>query len=157
MKSSSEGADKMAIGLSAVCIVHCLALTTTLALLPNLTALHHHDEAFHLWMMVVVFPTSLYALAKGYQHHRRLRAALLGGAGLTLLFMDVLFGEHLGTLCEMILATSGSSLIAFGHLWNYRLCRQPLKAIYPGSNHKNCEIPTYATTDRTGIAADAGS
>lgn len=51
--------DKFAIGLSAMCAIHCLAVPVLLVLLPSAAALGLGNEQFHFWMLVAVLPSSL--------------------------------------------------------------------------------------------------
>ncbi|KUJ84770.1 MerC domain-containing protein [Microbulbifer flavimaris] len=134
MKRTQAVTDKLAIGLSAMCTLHCLALPLILALVPSLAALQLDNEAFHVWMVVAVIPTSIYALTMGCKQHKRYRVLLLGVAGLTLLAAAVVLGEQTGELGEKILTVSGASLVALGHLWNFRLCRKPSNCACPESN-----------------------
>ena len=134
MKSTIATMDKVAIGLSAMCTIHCLALPLLLALVPSVAALGLDKEAFHLWVVMAVIPTSFYALTMGCKHHKRYRVLLPGVAGLTLISAAVFLGEHIGELREKILTVAGASLLAQGHLWNYRLCRHPSDCPCPKSN-----------------------
>ena len=49
-----EKMDKFAIGLSAMCAIHCLAVPVLLVLLPSAAALGLGNEQFHFWMLVAV-------------------------------------------------------------------------------------------------------
>ncbi len=124
--------DKLSIGLSMACAIHCLLLPFMLVLIPGMTALQLDSEAFHLWMVMAVLPLSLYALTMGCRQHKHYRLLLLGGIGLVLLVVAVLLGEAmLGETGEKILTLFGASLIAVGHAWNFRLCRQHVECCCP--------------------------
>ena len=45
--------DKFAIGLSAMCSIHCLAVPVLLVLLPSTAVLGLGNEQFHFWMGVL--------------------------------------------------------------------------------------------------------
>ena len=93
-------------------------------MLPSLAALQYDDEAFHVWMVLAVIPTSVYALTMGCKQHKRYRLLIMGLVGLLLLLSAVLPGEHLiGEFQEKALTVTGAAIIALGHYWNYRLCR----------------------------------
>jgi len=125
MKSIQAIADKTAIGLSFVCTVHCLALPFSAVFLPAFTALNLGDEAFHLWMLIAVIPTSLIALTIGCKKHNSFRVVLLGVAGLSMLIASAVLGHAvLGEIGEKLLTVFGAGLIAAGHLLNHRLCRR---------------------------------
>ncbi|MDC9724724.1 MAG: MerC domain-containing protein [Gammaproteobacteria bacterium] len=117
--------DKLSISLSLLCAIHCLALPVILTLLPSLAALQLDNEAFHYWMVLAVIPTSIYALTMGCKRHKHFRLLLIGGAGLALLVLAVVLGEEaIGESGEKILTLLGATLVAIGHFWNFRLCRQ---------------------------------
>ena len=59
MKTLQAKTDKLAIGFSLACAIHCLTVPTLLVLLPSLTVLQLDSEAFHFWMVAAVIPTIL--------------------------------------------------------------------------------------------------
>ena len=123
MKQLQTIADKTAITLSFICTLHCLAVPFAVALLPTLAAINLGDEAFHLWMVIVVIPTSLLALSMGCKKHRDYRLMLLGITGLSLLILAAFFGHDLmGESIEAAMTVLGATIIAAGHLLNHRLC-----------------------------------
>ncbi len=125
MRSMQTTTNQMAIGLSLFCTIHCLTWPLAAALLPSMTALPLGDEAFHLWMLIAVLPTSVYALTMGCKKHKSYGILLTGGVGLCLLSATVFLGhEQLGEMWEKLLTVAGASIIALGHFWNYRLCQQ---------------------------------
>ena len=123
MKSHQKITDKLAIGLSLACVLHCLALPIMLVLLPSLAALNLDNEAFHLWMVVAVLPSSLYALTMGCKQHKRYQLLVWGIVGLALLVLALALGEErIGEWGEKALTVLGASFVAIGHWFNYRLC-----------------------------------
>lgn len=95
MKFIQGLADKSAIGLSALCMIHCLLLPLLLILVPSLAVLGLDDESFHLWMVIAVVPTSFYALTLGCKQHKRYRFLSTGFTGLAFLVCAVVFGESM--------------------------------------------------------------
>jgi len=117
--------DNIAISLSLLCTLHCLALPLILVLIPSVASLQLQNEAFHFWMVLVVIPVSLYALTLGCKQHNRVYIFAIGGTGLSLLLMAVILPEPLlGEYGEKITTLLGASLIAIAHFTNYRLCQQ---------------------------------
>ena len=117
--------DKMAISLSLLCALQCLAFPVIIVMLPSLAALPLDDEAFHVWMVLAVVPISVYALTVGCKLHKRYRLLVPGLVGLLFLLSAVFPGEHqISELWEKALTVTGAATIALGHFWNYRLCRQ---------------------------------
>jgi predicted permease len=117
-------ADKTAIGLSLLCALHCLAVPVAVALAPSLIALGLQDEAFHMWLILAVFPLSVVALALGCRAHRNTSVLAIGIVGLTVLCSPLLLGhDMLGEWGERILTLLGSMLIATSHFRNFQLCQ----------------------------------
>ncbi len=118
--------DKLAIGLSLGCIIHCLATPALLILIPSLSALHLDNHAFHFWMVIAVLPTSIYALTLGCKKHKRYPLLLLASLGLVILLSPFLLGEeYLSEILEISLTVIGASLISVSHWFNLRLSCQP--------------------------------
>ena len=78
MKSSQSVMDRMAIGLSVMCTVHCFATPVILALLPSFAVMQIDSEQFHLWILTAVMPTSLLALSLGCKKHKLMRYMACG-------------------------------------------------------------------------------
>lgn len=128
-------ADKTAISLSLLCAVHCLAMPLLVLSIPSLTSLGLDDEAFHLWMLVAVIPISTLALFMGCKKHRRKSVVLIGGPGLAVLCAAAFLGHDLlGEFMEKALTVLGATLIALGHVWNYRLCRSQRPCACPAED-----------------------
>ena len=124
MKTTQAITDRLAIGLSLMCVIHCLAITSLLALLPSVVALPLENEAFHLWMVVAVLPSSAYALILGCKQHKRYQLVILGSIGLILLVLALALGEErIGEFGEKILTVFGAGFVAVGHWFNFRLCQ----------------------------------
>lgn len=129
MKNLQVLTDKFSIGLSVLCTVHCLALPLLLVILPSLGTLQLQDEAFHMWMLIAVIPTSLYALTMGCKKHQRYRLLAWGISGLTLMIAALLIGHEIaGESGEKALTFLGSMLVVIAHIGNFKRCRQ----------HKEC-------------------
>ncbi|WP_102797062.1 MerC domain-containing protein [Bowmanella denitrificans] len=118
--------DKAAVGLSALCVVHCLFMPIILILIPPLSGvLALNDELFHIWLLFAVVPISSIALLMGYFHHRNRHVFVIGALGLTILVIAAVMGHDLlGEYGEVAMTVVGSCIIAFGHVRNYQLGRQ---------------------------------
>ncbi len=132
--------DHAAIGLSGVCVVHCLLLPLAAAFLPLLSA-WAEAEWVHLLFVAIAIPLTTAAL---WRSHRRrpLPAAivLLASAGLALLTLGA-FGWPLHAL-ETPLTVAGALLLAGGHLWNLR------RQHGAGACARPAGPPTAGTADR---------
>ena len=135
MKTTQAITDRLAIGLSLMCVIHCLAITSLVSLLPSMVALPLGNEAFHIWMVVAVIPSSAYALTLGCKQHHRYRLIILGSIGLTLLVLALFLGEErIGEIGEKILTVLGAVFVATGHWFNFSLCRE--------QKHIDCASPS---------------
>lgn len=117
-------ADKVAISLSALCTIHCLLLPTLLIAMPTLGATLFGDEMFHLVLLFVLIPISVFALMLGCKKHKNWNIFALGMIGLGLLIIAQLLGHDvLGEAAEQALTVLGSCFLIFAHIKNFRLCR----------------------------------
>ena len=125
MQASSANADKAAIGLSLVCVVHCLLTPVAIAMIPALGATFLEDESFHYAVLFLVLPTSLFALSLGCRKHGHFKILITGLLGLFVLFLVPILGEDVtGETGEKILTVAGAAIIAYAHVRNFTLCRQ---------------------------------
>ncbi len=116
--------DRSAIGLSFLCVLHCLAVPLTLILMPSLAALPIADERVHLLLVLLVLPTSTVALTLGCRQHGLKHILAWGLTGIAILVLAAVLGEgFLGEYGEKILTVVGSVLVAVGHILNFKCCR----------------------------------
>ncbi|PAJ75301.1 hypothetical protein CJF42_05945 [Pseudoalteromonas sp. NBT06-2] len=118
--------DKTAIGLSMLCIAHCLLIPILIILIPSISGiLSFNNEDFHKQILYLMVIFSLIALFIGFLNHNKLNVFLLGCFGLLLLISAVLTKVQIfGSLTEVILTVLGSSIVAFSHVKNYQLRQQ---------------------------------
>ena len=117
--------DQAAIALSAVCIVHCLAVPVLIAVLP-IAALSFGDAThFHALMLWLVVPTSVAGFGLGFRVHRRLGLVLLGAAGVAVLVAAALWGHSVWRESfEIGVSVVGSLILAAAHWLNFREVRR---------------------------------
>ncbi|TMO97714.1 MerC domain-containing protein [Pseudoalteromonas sp. S3260] len=137
MKLTQTTADKLAIGLSLMCTVHCFATPVILALLPSFAVLQINGEQFHLWVLAAVLPTSLLALSLGCKKHKRTRYMACGVVGLAFLIIAVLLGQE---EAEKALTLIGSAFIALAHWFNYQQCFKKNNENCPCSGDKSDQL-----------------
>lgn len=115
--------DGLALTLSAICLVHCLALPVALTLLPTLAAglIDHAD--FHKLMLIVALPASLLAFGIGCRRHRRLDVLVLGGLGLSMLVFAAYAAHAWHGELERYVTIAGGLILALAHIQNFRACR----------------------------------
>lgn len=115
--------DRIAVGASLVCAIHCAVLPILTGIIPALFAGASDDSSFHLLMALFVLPTSVAALLMGCLKHRKVYIALTMGAGITLIGIAAFAGHDLlGHDAERVVTLCGGVVLAIGHVMNYRLC-----------------------------------
>jgi hypothetical protein len=126
MTPISTKLDTAAIGISALCVAHCLLLPIGLSLLPSLAIMGIlSDELFHSLLVVLILPTSLVALSLGCRLHRSWFVFLLGSTGISILVLTALFAHDLfGEQFEKLATIFGAVLIAASHVQNFSLCQK---------------------------------
>ena len=91
MEDSTIKIDKAAIGLSMLCIAHCLLTPIAIVMLPALGATFLDDERFHYALLFLVIPTSIFSLGLGCRKHGRREILMFGLFG---------FANELNTYCR---------------------------------------------------------
>ncbi len=111
--------DRSAMGLSGLCVVHCLAGSVLLAGLSATGGLWNHEV--HAIGLALALPLAIVALVRGIVYHRRYVVGLLGGIGLALMATS-LFLVH-GGWPEIAASVTGVLLLGAAHLLNLRWSR----------------------------------
>lgn len=119
---SPEILDKVAVALSGLCLLHCLALPLVIVLLPLLNEVA--VDQWHAPMLLVVIPVSVFAFAIGFQRHGSRAVIVLGAAGMLLMVVGGTLAHYLlGLTADRILTVSGAVVLAVAHYRNSRLSR----------------------------------
>ena len=87
--------DGAAIGLSALCAIHCLALPIALTMLPVIATIPLGDESFHKALLFLVIPASAIGLTLGCRRHQQWGVMFWGVSGLLVMTFAALFGHDL--------------------------------------------------------------
>lgn len=110
--------DRAALGASALCLVHCLALPLIIAALPALSHLLSVPESIHVWILLFAVPTAGLAFVTGRARHGASYPLMIGAVGLIALAIGVAFDS---TRLETPVTVTGSLLLAAAHIANWRL------------------------------------
>ena len=114
---SGSWLDGFAVALSALCLLHCLALPLVVAGLPFLS--QFAETHLHAQVLVVVLPLSIVALGLGYRKHRDARIVAAGAAGMLLLVVGATVAhQQLGVLADRAFTVTGSLTLATAHFIN---------------------------------------
>jgi hypothetical protein len=121
----SKYVDRVAIALSTICIVHCLAMPFVIALLPVAAFTIGGDGHFHSLMLWFVVPTSVLGFGLGLRVHRRADIVVMGGMAIGALAAAALWGHRAwDPSVEVLVSVAASVLLAAAHWRNFREVRR---------------------------------
>ena len=108
--------DRLAIGLSGLCLVHCIASVVLISLLASAGGLLLHP-AVHEIGLAMAMAIGTFALAKGSIEHGYVLPAAVGGLGLGVMAgaLSVPHGP-----AETVYTMLGVGILALGHDLNRR-------------------------------------
>lgn len=117
--------DHIAIALSAICIVHCLAVPLVVAILPIALVAFGAETHFHALMLWVVVPTSLAGLLLGVRLHRRKEIVAIGVLGVIVIAVAALVGHDAWAhWLEIAVSVVGSLILTLAHWYNFKEVRR---------------------------------
>ena len=116
--------DKLAISLSAVCVLHCLFMPSFLILSSWFAAFSIDNEFIHYAILIVAIPVSAFALIRGFKNHKKLSYFVYGFFGLFLLAFAVLAAGITGEIGEKSLTLLGSLFVIYAHFKNHQICKE---------------------------------
>lgn len=119
MPPASNLLDRVAIGLSGLCLLHCLAgfvLLTLFALTGGWL-----DHRIHIVGLLLAMPLAAVALWRGWRRHHRRDIGLLGAVGLVVMALSLVVAH--GELAEMLVSMAGVCLLALAHWRNLKALR----------------------------------
>ncbi len=111
--------DQAAIGLSALCLIHCLAFPLIVLALPVAGEILPNQWWVHPAIFLLAAPMATVALVRGWRQHRDHRPIVIGGVGLSLLGVGLMAAE--GSTAEIVFTVAGGAVVATAHLLNRRL------------------------------------
>lgn len=127
----SGHADSWAIGLSGLCLVHCLALPVVAMAAPAALGLEQFHWEFHVAFLVVAVALTIFAFWPTQLHGRALRrskrAMALAALGLGFMLSALIGPLHAH---ERLLTTIGVLLLAAAHVLNWVVRARHHKALH---------------------------
>lgn len=108
--------DRVAIGLSGLCLVHCLASTILLAVLASAGGLLLHPAVHEIGLLFAI-ALGMIALGRGIAEHGFMMPAAVGGLGLGVMAGALSLPHDGGEVMYTIL---GVAILALGHDLNRR-------------------------------------
>jgi hypothetical protein len=130
--------DAFGLAISAICLVHCLALPLLAVLVPAFALGFDADDdhTFHWVLFGLAVPISTLALWRGAARSANFRWLQVGTAGLALMLIGVL---HLfGAGSEVPITALGVTFLAIAHVRNFLQM-----------NHRAHPAHSYAIQERT--------
>jgi hypothetical protein len=125
--------DRLAMVLSSLCILHCIATPLLLVAVPSLAAYSiFSGETLHHALLFFILPVGLLALTLGFRHHKQAWVLSMGIIGLVLLCSPMLLESplmaplhidlhDLGENSETYITIVASIFVVIAHTANYRL------------------------------------
>ncbi len=112
--------DFAGIGVSLICVTHCLATPFLVGLLPALELL---ERETHTAFVFAILCIGLLAFVPGYRHHNHWRVPALGLIGIGMLSAGVAVPEGLmNEASEMLLTVFGGITLILAHIRNAYYC-----------------------------------
>ena len=121
MLKAQMTSDKLAISLSAACVIHCLFAPTLIIFAYSFLSFSVESELIHYIILTLALPISGLALVLGYRNHKVLSFLMIGITGLSLMLLAILLSE--GT-SEKVLTVIGSCTVAYAHYKNHKVCKE---------------------------------
>jgi len=113
--------DLVAMGLSAVCLVHCLLLPVAVAAVPVWhTWLGNSEAGVHWVLLGIGIVVTVWALAAGFRRHGAALVLVIGALGLTSMLMAATHGFE--RPIEILLTLTGAAILGIAHVLNLRFC-----------------------------------
>lgn len=113
--------DKMSIGLSMICTIHCITIPLMVIIFPSILVfvqLDHHS--IHETLAWIAVPTSAVAAYLGYQNHKDQLVPFLTAIGAISLLATAFFGhDAFGEVGEKFATLFAGSILAYAHWRNY--------------------------------------
>jgi hypothetical protein len=128
---SANGMDLLGIGLSVLCIIHCIAMPLILIAAPFyhliLDGLHFHQNLF-----VLLLGIAFWSLYRGFRSHQNQNVLIYGAIGLFVLLLVAMIPHSHNTYENVLISgfnSLGSVLLVVAHSLNlrsHRNCRHKL-------------------------------
>ena len=115
-KAERNWLDRVAMGLSGLCLVHCVATSVILTLLASAGGLLFHPLIHEIGLALAILLAAI-ALGRGWLRHRAPWPAVIGCCGLALMALALTVPHGGG---ETVLTIIGVGLVALGHHLNRR-------------------------------------
>jgi MerC mercury resistance protein len=118
MSGGGQVLDRLAVALSSLCVLHCVATPILIGLLPTMAVSDLLPEKLHIWLLLLALPVSAFGLWSGLGRHGQCLPVVAAVIGLALLA----FGAFAASATyELALTICGATILAAAHLANARI------------------------------------
>ena len=116
--------DKMAVGLSMACVIHCFLAPSIIILAYGVSSFSVESELLHYAILMLAAPISIFALTLGYKNHKNISVLIFGILGLIILSLAIFLENIVGESGEKALTLLGSIMLALSHFKNHQICKE---------------------------------
>jgi hypothetical protein len=109
--------DRIAIGVSGLCVAHCVATTFVIALASTAGGMVFHHSIHEAGLIVAILLGAV-ALGRGAVEHGMMMPAAMGSVGLGMMAGALQLPHDVGDHAEALWTVVGACLLAFGHRLN---------------------------------------
>jgi hypothetical protein len=118
--SAAPRADRIGVGMSAVCILHCLAMPVVAVLLPVAAAL---EGTTHAALAAGIVLVGAAAFVPGYRIHGKAGVLALAVAGASAIISPLILEALEAEEIEQALIVGGGAALIAAHAANVYFCR----------------------------------
>lgn len=112
--------DRMAVGVSGLCLLHCFATIVIVAFLSTAAGVFLNPVIHEIGIGIAIV-LGIFAFGRGIVDHGLLVPAAIGTVGIAIMITAIIVGHSAGyVLAELVFTMLGVGVLAYGHYLNYR-------------------------------------
>ena len=119
---SADLLDRAAMGVSLLCMAHCLSLPLILSLAPSLLPAVWDDRMVHAGALALALPLAIVGIGARMRGSRDRLTFALAGAGLLLMALGIAL--HDSPPLDLLLTLAGAGTVGAAHFRNFAQRRQ---------------------------------
>lgn len=132
--------DRWGIGISGLCLLHCLALPLAFIFTPFVETWANWHLPIHVGIFLLVLPIAYTSLKQGFHHHHRWAPPVLGILGCSLILLSIILdftlsihihSAHSGWSSSLLLSIGGGAFLVTAHSLNLWACSRVKKSCCP--------------------------
>ena len=116
--NAQKVSDKVSVGISVLCLFHCLLFPSLMVALSSFVSLTLNSELIHYMLLFLVVPISSFALIVGLNNHKNSFIFVVGLLGLAILVSALLLELPIKIISgEILVFFNIVPIIQLFHLW----------------------------------------